>query len=97
MNSQQVRYFLAICDERNFTRAAKTCGIRQPSLTGAIRRLERELGGALFVRSTPTELTPLGAALRPFFTQIEETVERARQSAAAQTKLSRLDLRLNAS
>ena len=28
----QIRYFLALCEERNFTRAAKRCGVSQPSL-----------------------------------------------------------------
>jgi Bacterial regulatory helix-turn-helix protein, lysR family len=52
METQHVRYFLAICNELNFTRAAKECGIAQPSLTTAIQRMEREIGGALFLRST---------------------------------------------
>jgi Bacterial regulatory helix-turn-helix protein, lysR family len=45
METQHVRYFLAICNELNFTRAAKECGIAQPSLTTAIQRMEREIGG----------------------------------------------------
>jgi LysR family transcriptional regulator, hydrogen peroxide-inducible genes activator len=51
METRHVRYFLAICDELNFTRAAKKCGIAQPSLTTAIQRMEREIGGAPFLRS----------------------------------------------
>ena len=82
MNMQQVRHFLAICDEGNFTRAAKRCGIRQPSLTGSVRRLERELGGTLFVRSNPSQLTALGAAVRPWLLQIEEAVELLRHCVA---------------
>ena len=38
MQMQQVRYFLALCEELNFTRAARCCGISQPSLTTAIRK-----------------------------------------------------------
>jgi DNA-binding transcriptional LysR family regulator len=72
MNSQQVRYFLAVCAERNFTRAARCCGISQPSLTVAIKRLEREVGGTLFLRSAPVQLTPFGAMLVPLFEQIKE-------------------------
>src|SRR5215468_10129897 len=45
MQMQQIRYFLALCEERSFTRAAKRCGISQPSLTNAIIALEQELGG----------------------------------------------------
>jgi DNA-binding transcriptional LysR family regulator len=50
MQMHQIRYFLALCEERNFTRAAKRSGISQPSLTSAISAFERELGGALFHR-----------------------------------------------
>src|SRR5690349_21708307 len=45
MNLRHLRYFLVLCQELNFTRAARQCGISQPSLTNAIRTLERELGG----------------------------------------------------
>jgi DNA-binding transcriptional LysR family regulator len=48
MQTQHIRYFLAICDELNFTRAAKKCGISQPSLTNAVKRLEREVGPHCF-------------------------------------------------
>jgi LysR family hydrogen peroxide-inducible transcriptional activator len=67
----QVRYFLAICEEKNFTRAAKRSGVAQPSLTRAIKRLEAELGGPLFERTLPmARLTALGNLLRPQFAQI---------------------------
>src|SRR5262245_20974853 len=36
MQMHQIRYFLALCEERSFTRAAKRCGVSQPSLTNAI-------------------------------------------------------------
>jgi LysR family hydrogen peroxide-inducible transcriptional activator len=84
MNLRQVRYFIAVCEEGNFTRAAKQCGVRQPSLTAAVQRLECELGGTLFVRSSPIQLTALGDALRPYFKQIDESVERMRRCTAAQ-------------
>jgi DNA-binding transcriptional LysR family regulator len=50
MEMHQVRYFLALRTERSFTRAAKRCGVSQPTLTRAIKLLERELGGELFLR-----------------------------------------------
>jgi LysR family transcriptional regulator, hydrogen peroxide-inducible genes activator len=43
---QQIHYFLALCEELNFTCAARRCGVSQPSLSNAISALERELGGA---------------------------------------------------
>jgi len=54
MQMHQICYFLALCEERSFTRAAKRCGISQPSLTNAIIALERELGGALFATGGST-------------------------------------------
>jgi DNA-binding transcriptional LysR family regulator len=41
MNLQQIRYFLAIIEEQNYSRAAKRCRVTQPSLTEGIHRLER--------------------------------------------------------
>jgi hypothetical protein len=48
MEIAQIRYFFALCEARHFTRAARRCGISQPSLSNAIRRLEEEFGGRLF-------------------------------------------------
>ena len=67
---QQVRYFLALCDEGNFTRAAERCDVAQPTVTNAIRSMERELGGALFYRKPQVALTPLGHAVRPHLCEI---------------------------
>jgi DNA-binding transcriptional LysR family regulator len=91
MNLRQIGYFIAICEERNFTRAARKCGVRQPSLTGAVQRLEHELGGDLFVRSMPVQLTALGAALRPHFARIAKAVAGAQQCAASQRSQSHGD------
>jgi LysR family hydrogen peroxide-inducible transcriptional activator len=83
MEMQHIRYFLALCDEQNFTRAAKRCGVAQPSLTRAIKRLEKELGGALFERSRKTTaLTALGLAIRPHFAEIEQAAAAAKREAA---------------
>lgn len=83
METNQVRYFLALCEEQSFTRAAKRCGVSQPSVSNAIRRLEEELGGNLFHRTkNGTKLSPLGAAIRPYLDQINECAEGARREAA---------------
>ena len=83
MDTNQVRYFLALCEEKNFTRAAKRCGIAQPSISNAIKRLEGEFGGDLFHRTkNGAELSPLGVAIHPHLDQINQCVEGARREAA---------------
>jgi DNA-binding transcriptional LysR family regulator len=75
MQITQVRYFLAICQERNFTRAARRCGVSQPTVTNSIQTLERELGGTLFHRKSPVKLTVRGQALYPYLRRIVEAVD----------------------
>jgi molybdenum-dependent DNA-binding transcriptional regulator ModE len=83
METNQVRYFLALCEEQSFTRAAKRCGVSQPSVSNAIKRLEEELGGDLFHRTkNGAKLSPLGLAIRPYLEQINECAEGARREAA---------------
>jgi DNA-binding transcriptional LysR family regulator len=65
MQLQQIKYFLLLCEELSFTRAAQRCNVAQPTLTKAMRSLERELGGPLF-RRRPVELSALGKAIRPY-------------------------------
>src|SRR5262245_15788056 len=81
MEMHQIRYFLALCEEMNFTRAARRCGVTQPSLTNAIRALERELGGAVFHRKPRIELTELGRAVRPYLQEIGRHAATVRETA----------------
>ena len=51
MTFEQLGYFLALAEERSFVRAARRCGISQPSLTNAVKSLEAALGAPLFERT----------------------------------------------
>jgi DNA-binding transcriptional LysR family regulator len=65
MEINQIIYFLALCKDLHFTRAAKRCGVAQPSLTIAIRALEAEFGAPLFHRKPKPRLSELGRAVQP--------------------------------
>ena len=89
----QIRYFVTLCDQGSFARAAKRSGVSQPSVTNAIGALERELGGALFERRPakrgPTvALTVLGRAMLPHFRQINEIADHVLEIAQSFAHLS---------
>ena len=77
MNIQQIVYFLVLSEELHFTRAAKRCGIAQPSLTNAIRALEDEFGEPLFHRRPKPRLSPLGQAVKPDLQRALVLIDRA--------------------
>lgn len=89
MDRRQLRYFLALSEELNFTRAAARCNVSQPPFSRTIAQLESELGTALFVRDTHrVGLTAAGAGLiedaRRLLRAFEEAEDRARQTGRGQ-------------
>ena len=82
MELHQIRYFLALAETLNFTRASERSFISQPALTKAIQRLEETMGGRLFERAKNTvQLTGLGSAMLPNFRQIYDSANHAREQA----------------
>jgi DNA-binding transcriptional LysR family regulator len=95
MEMHQIRYFLAVCETLNFTRAAEQCHVTQPALTRGIKKLEQELGGPLLRRERNlTHLTELGQAMRPYLTQTLATVSAAKAAADGLQNLNDAPLNL---
>lgn len=84
MEMSQIRYFLAVAELLNFTRAAERCRVSQPALTRAIQRLEHELGGPLFHRERArTHLTELGRMMQPYLASVHANATTAKARARA--------------
>jgi DNA-binding transcriptional LysR family regulator/FixJ family two-component response regulator len=82
MELHQIRYFLALAQSLNFTRAAEQCNVTQPALTKAIQKLELELGGALIHRERQlTQLTDLGKLVLPMLERADTAAQSVRASA----------------
>jgi LysR family transcriptional regulator, hydrogen peroxide-inducible genes activator len=95
MEMHQIRYFLALSEELNFTRAAERCNVAQPSLTRAIKMLEEELGGPLFHRERAnTHLSELGRMVLPHLQHVYDRAQEAKRQAQDFKKLNRTTLRL---
>ncbi|MFK7993754.1 MAG: LysR family transcriptional regulator [Granulosicoccus sp.] len=93
MELQQIRYFLALSEDLNFSRAAERCGVSQPSLTRAIKRLEEELGAQLIRRErNRTHLTELGRRIKPRLEQALSLTEIARNDAEDFSRMSNASL-----
>jgi len=61
MTLTELRYIVTLSQERHFGRAAERCFVSQPTLSVAVKKLEEELGIALFERSKSTvQVTPMG-------------------------------------
>ena len=95
MQMSQIRYFVAVCETLNFTRAAEKCNVSQPALTRGIQVLEAELGGFLFRRERgSTHLTDLGRLMRPLLESIYRQSQAAKTTARSFLRLDGAPLRL---
>jgi len=80
MEIHQLRYFLAVYQARNFSRAAERCHVAQPSLSQQIMKLEDELGEKLFERNKrDVALTPAGELFRHHAERVIDELEAARE------------------
>ncbi len=76
---RHLRYFIAVAEELNFSRAAERLHMAQPPLSAAIQQLERDLGVELFTRTT-REVTPTDAG-RAFLDGARRTLAEADRAA----------------
>lgn len=85
MTLTELKYVLAVSRERHFGRAAESCYVTQPTLSVAIRKLEDELGVALFERGGGGEIgvTPAGELVVEQAARIFELVDGIRDLAVA--------------
>jgi len=86
----ELKYFLALSETLNFTRAAEHCNVSQPALTRAIRSLEDKLGGGPLIHRERgnTHLTELGLMLKPHFEHVLAELDGARNRARDYCKLA---------
>jgi DNA-binding transcriptional LysR family regulator len=92
---RHLRYFVAVAEELNFSRAARRLRMAQPPLSVAIRQLEQELGAELFQRSSrEVTLTEAGRSLldgaRRTLAEAERAMTDAQRAAAGEVGTLRL-------
>ena len=64
MNLQELRYLVAIAEQRHFGRAAEACNVSQPTLSSQIKKLEDEFGVTLLERTNKrVDITPVGSQI----------------------------------
>ena len=95
MDLRQIECFVAVAEERSFTRAAHRLRLVQSGLSQAVRTLEAELGGPLFARSTRrVDITPAGRVFLPEAYRVLAAVREARRAVGEVHGLVRGQLRL---
>lgn len=76
-----LRYFLAVVDQGNFSRAAAACNVSQPTLSAGVAKLEQAVGTQLFIRSNQrVQLTEAGSRFLVHARRIEREFNEALQA-----------------
>ncbi|RMI35829.1 LysR family transcriptional regulator [Nocardia stercoris] len=92
MELRQLTYFVAVCEELSFSRAAYRCFISQSAISHQIARLEHDLGVQLFERSTrsvaPTEATVRLLPLAKQMLSLESAIRAAVRPAGPRIRLA---------
>jgi LysR family hydrogen peroxide-inducible transcriptional activator len=84
MNLRDLKYIIAVAETHHFGRAAERCFVSQPTLSGQIKKLEQELGVAIFERTNRSvEITPVGEAILAHARQMMEQADVIQQLAQA--------------
>jgi DNA-binding transcriptional LysR family regulator len=92
MELRQLRYFVAVAEERNFTRAAERLNMTQPPLSRQIQQIEDTVGLALFERGArPLKLTEAG---RVFYAQANRLLEESDELLPLTRRLAQLAERI---
>ena len=82
MTLNELRYLVAVAQERSFGRAATKCFVSQPALSVAIHKLEDELGALLFERGkSEITVTPVGERIVEQAQRVLEEASRIRELA----------------
>jgi LysR family transcriptional regulator, hca operon transcriptional activator len=87
MELRHLRYFVAVAEELNFTRAAQRLNTAQPSLSQQIQDLEQQVGVALFIRTKRSVI--LTAAGTAFLDEARLTLAQARRAIATARQAAR--------
>ncbi|WDD93010.1 LysR family transcriptional regulator [Burkholderia sp. FERM BP-3421] len=92
MELRQLRYFIAVAEEMNITRAAERLHMTQPPLSRQLQMIEETLGLPLFERAArPLKLTEAG---RVFYAQAKRLVDQADELAPLTRRLAQLSARI---
>jgi DNA-binding transcriptional LysR family regulator len=95
MDIRQLRYFVAVAEDRHFRRAAERIHVAQPAISESIRKLEAELGVRLLDRtSRSVDLTPAGSVLLDDARRILRDIESVRHAVLRAHAIGVLRMRL---